>query len=418
MAAQTRLGPGGAARRPARTAAAQASSELPVEMSLLRIVAQGLVPHTAAATPAAAVANLLAVQGQQVSAIPHAIMARTPGASRSQVEAAFQAGQLVRSWPLRATIHVTTAQDHHWLRETLRHRDSWERSRVEAFGWDDSHFERAAQAALALLAQRPQVAREDLNAAWEQEGLLAPTSTGDPSELQAKRRLLLIVLHAQGVLVQGPRAGNDHLILDARSLPPASTGVGGAGGVAQGQSGHEQALAEVARRYAAGHGPVTAADLARWSALPVRQSAQVLEAALEASQAGPAPLARMRLEGKRLVGFAPKGARELNQAYYLRADLPDLLAQHRQEANRTIFLGAFDELHVGYKDRTCLTDAAGEKLICPAKNGVFAPLVVDRGRVVAVRPSAGLKWAGGAAASARVEKEADLAIAQMLARLG
>jgi len=33
----------------------------------------------------------------------------------------------------------------------------------------------------------------------------------------------------------------------------------------------------------------------------------------------------------------------------------------------------------------CLTDEAGEALICPAKNGMFRPIVVEGGRVVAVR---------------------------------
>lgn len=48
-------------------------------------------------------------------------------------------------------------------------------------------------------------------------------------------------------------------------------------------------------------------------------------------------------------------------------------------------LPPFDELHVGYRDRSCLTDEAGEALICPAKNGMFRPIVVEGGRVVAVR---------------------------------
>ena len=48
-------------------------------------------------------------------------------------------------------------------------------------------------------------------------------------------------------------------------------------------------------------------------------------------------------------------------------------------------LPSFDELHGGYKDRSCLTDEAGEALICAAKNGMFRPIVVAGGRVVAVR---------------------------------
>lgn len=68
-----------------------------------------------------------------------------------------------------------------------------------------------------------------------------------------------------------------------------------------------------------------------------------------------------------------------------RSDLADLVEAHRDEAEAMLALPSFDELHVGYKDRSCLTDEAGEVLICPAKNGMFRPIAVARGRLVAVR---------------------------------
>ncbi|WP_367178825.1 DNA glycosylase AlkZ-like family protein [uncultured Actinomyces sp.] len=102
----------------------------------------------------------------------------------------------------------------------------------------------------------------------------------------------------------------------------------------------------------------------------------------------------------------------------VRADLPDLLAASRRRAAGTHFLAAFDEVHVGYKDRACLTDAAGERLICPAANGMFRPLLVDRGRVVAVRPAgAGLLWADDARRSARLERDVERAVRDMERRL-
>ena len=68
-----------------------------------------------------------------------------------------------------------------------------------------------------------------------------------------------------------------------------------------------------------------------------------------------------------------------------RADLADLVEAARDEAEAMLALPSFDELHVGYKDRSCLTDEAGEALICPAKNGMFRPMAVAGGRLVAVR---------------------------------
>ena len=64
------------------------------------------------------------------------------------------------------------------------------------------------------------------------------------------------------------------------------------------------------------------------------------------------------------------------------------------------------------------TDASGEHLICPASNGMFRPLLVDRGRVVGVRPvGEGLLWLGGTAPSARAERDATRAVAAVEKRL-
>lgn len=165
-------------------------------------------------------------------------------------------------------------------------------------------------------------------------------------------------------------------MIDARSLPQAP-------GVAKGEAGHEEALALLAARYAWGHGPIDAADLARWTGLTLTEARRALGGALEVAET-----AGMRLSRR---GDA-----------VARADLEDLVMSVRDEAGGTFALPAFDELHVGYRDRTCLTDEAGERLICPAKNGMFRPIVVSGGRVVAVRAPGGvLSFADGGEAHAQ-----------------
>ncbi|MDO4242408.1 MAG: crosslink repair DNA glycosylase YcaQ family protein, partial [Actinomyces sp.] len=288
----------------ARAAAAARPVHAPRELSLLRIVAQGLVPGTTAPTPAEAVRRQLAIQGQQPSAVPHALVCRVGSATRAEVEQAFEAGLLVRSWPMRGTVHITTAEDHHWLRVALRHRmRTWVRQSQEQFGMDDRMLERAADVALAAVAGGG-IARAALLEAWERAGLMEPFKGEDVSTY--RRRHLLVRLQLEGVLVQGPKRGNEHLVVDARGLPDADTGPGGAGGGAHDTDSHRPALAEIARRYATSHGPVTAADLARWTTLPLREAARALEDALEATNAagyavdpaaGHVPLTRATAEG-------------------------------------------------------------------------------------------------------------------------
>ena len=213
-------------------------------------------------------------------------------------------------------------------------------------------------------------------------------------------------------------------MVDARSLPDADHGPAGAD-VRHGGAGHRAACAEIARRYALGHGPVSVADLARWTGLPRSQAAQALEDAVELTgsaayttdtASGQVPVARVDTALRPLP--AVTGRRPAPGTCYARADLPDLLVAHRRSAQATLFLPSFDELHVGYQDRTCLTDAAGERLICPASNGMFRPLLVDRGRLVAVAPVAQrLTWLGGSPPSARVERDVARALERVRRRL-
>ncbi|OLL12517.1 hypothetical protein BKH17_05615 [Actinomyces oris] len=405
-------------------AARTSSVPLPTEVSLARIISQGLIPATAAPDVVAAVARQLALQGQQVSAVPHALLVRAPAASPADVEAAFARGDLVRSWPMRGTVHITTADDHHWLRAALMHRtDAWVRNSEKAYGVDTALCERAAEVALGLIDDQGPLMRSVLLAAWQEAGLMEAFRGEDVSAY--RRRHLLVRLQREGILVQGPRSSNEHLVMDARHLPDADSGPAGAD-VAHGGTGHRAACAHIAYRYATSHGPVSAEDLARWTTLPKTQAARALEDAVELGEeqatAGPrVPLVRAVAEGGARGGLRPLGPGESapkTGLLYMRADLPDLMSAHRGAAQATHFLGSFDELHVGYKDRSCLTDENGERLICPASNGMFRPILVDRGRLVAVRPvGEGLLWKGGAAPSARVERDVNRAVSRMEQRL-
>lgn len=329
--------------------------------SLGRIVAQGLVSATAAPSPLDAVENLLALQGQQASAIPWAIGARCTAVTRAQVAESFHSGELVRSWPMRDTLHVTSARDHHWLRRLLRHRyASWIRQSA-GLGLSDALVENAAAAVFELLGENPSgVSRSEVIRAWDEAGIATVTSGAVGG---VRRRHLVKRLFLDGLLVSGPLRGGEHLIVDARQLP-------GAPGVAMGESGHEEALAFLAARYAWGHGPVDAADLARWAGLTLTEARRAMAGAREVGDSIGLPIAEF--EG----GLA-------------RADLADLVEAAIDEAEAMLALPSFDELHVGYKDRSCLTDEAGEALICPAKNGMFRPIAVADGRMVAVRAPGG-----------------------------
>lgn len=334
-------------------------------LSLARIISQGLVEETAADNPIAAVDNMLALQAQLPSSIPWAINLRVKQPSVSAIDDAFESAELVRSWPMRGTIHVTSAKDHHWLRQVLRHRyRTWMRS-LEEEGLTRARIEEAAQIAYSCIASSGPRSREELCLAWEEEGIRTGTRPQREAALRAgervtflDRRNLFLALHIEGFLVGGPKRGNSFLFCDARPLPVAE-------GVAQGESSHEAALAELARRYAWGHGPVSVEDFSRWTSLTKRESRAALERAV-------------RLKGsERPIVLAESG--------YQRADLDSLLSRCGNEARALFSCPSFDEIHVGYADRSSMASSEAERAICPAKNGMFRPIVIKDGRVIAVQ---------------------------------
>lgn len=364
------------------------------ELSLLRIVAQGLVPTTAADSAHDVVTKMLATQGQLPSAVPHSLIVRTREASGSDVRREFAEHRLVRSWPFRGTLHIVAAEDHHWLRALSASRpDSWWERESARVGLTAHDIERAQSLTAGSLADGP-ISRTALIGLWREAGVAHGVNDADRARML---RLLFTRLHRDGTIVSGPLAKNDHLVIDAAKIPATSLARRIDEGDAEAIRG---AHAEVARRYATARGPVTVDDLARWAGIGKGVAQTALDDAVDltntaAPAPGHAPLARStgeRLDSDRAA---------IDSTYYYRADLPDLLAQSRTAARRTLFLSAFDELHVGYKDRTCLADSATEKLICPGGNGMFRPLVIDAGRVVGVRPAGQeVLWVG--APSARV----------------
>jgi hypothetical protein len=118
----------------------------------------------------------------------------------------------------------------------------------------------------------------------------------------------------------------------------------------------EEALAELAGRYFASHGPATVHDFARWAGLTVTESRRALEAASPR-------LASEKFDGKEYwSGHAPSPA------------APDARGVH--------LLPGFDEYLLGYKDRSAVLAPEHAHRIVPGNNGVFLSTIVADGRVV------------------------------------
>ena len=84
------------------------------DVSLLRLAAQRLAGERHP-TVAAAVRTMTALQGQDLPGVLCSAALRTDGGSLTGVRAAMDAGEVVRSWPMRGTLHLVAAEDLGWM---------------------------------------------------------------------------------------------------------------------------------------------------------------------------------------------------------------------------------------------------------------------------------------------------------------
>ena len=85
----------------------------------MRLAAQRIAPGEPA-TPGRVVRSMLAVQGQDLPGARWSIGLRGLRLTDHEVGSAFDAHDIVRSWPMRGTLHVVAAEDIGWMLALMR----------------------------------------------------------------------------------------------------------------------------------------------------------------------------------------------------------------------------------------------------------------------------------------------------------
>jgi hypothetical protein len=115
------------------------------EIALLRLAAQRIAgPGLATATEA--VRWLTGLQAQDYHGSLTSVALRTTSGTRHAVEAALNAGEIVRSWPIRGTLHLVVAEDLPWMLHLAAPRVlTGAAARRTQLGLDPAMLERARQ---------------------------------------------------------------------------------------------------------------------------------------------------------------------------------------------------------------------------------------------------------------------------------
>jgi hypothetical protein len=306
------------------------SSSRSAERSLLRarLSAQGLSGEPA---PDVVVATrrLLAVQAQDPRGARLALRVRTAGGDASTVDQALNDRSLIITWVNRGTLHLVAAEDEPLLHAltTPQLRRSSDRRLAEE-GVSPAAVKRGIAAIVKALATDGPMTRSELRA------VLEPARV--PTAGQATTHILFSAT-LDGLIVRGPMTGGEHAFALASDW--------------LGERPHlerDRALAELARRYLAGHGPADQHDLAKWAQLPVRDARAAFNAIASELEQHPAGLVDLKASAH---GGAP---------------LPPPL-----------LLGPFDPLLLGWRSRTLVLDDPQEVVTV---NGIIRAIALVKGR--------------------------------------
>ncbi|WP_203580653.1 winged helix DNA-binding domain-containing protein [Microbacterium hibisci] len=298
-----------------------------------------------AGTVAEAARHMLATQSQEFWGGRWALAARTRGrATVRDVDAAYDRGEIVRSWTMRGTIHTIPTADLEWVLSITAERQRRQAAAVHrAEGIDADEVGRAERLARGALGGGNRLSRKELFEVWEQGGV---------STARQRGYHLLVALSLRAVVCQGPVVPREtgptreqFLVLAEEWITDAATPA--------------DPPAEFFVRFIASHGPAGARDFAWWTGLPLGVSRAAAEAASD-----------------RLTVVAD----DPEPQYVVAAGAP----RRSGSAPEVVALPPFEEYYLSYADRTVPCAPEFLRAIGPSMNGIVRPIIVVRGEVVGV----------------------------------
>lgn len=279
-----------------------------------------------------------AMQAQDYLQALWAIGLRMQAATVADIEQAIADRRILRTWPMRGTLHFVPSEDAKWmLKLSVARMLAASKHRREQLELDEAIIERTRLLFHDALRGGQRLSRPELMQLLENAGI----STGGQRGYH-----LLFYMALTGLICLGPLEGKQQtfVLLDEWVPQPR-------------ELSREDALAEMARRYFTSHGPASVQDFTRWAGLTVTDAKSGLEAV------------RSELIAEKING----------QQYWMANHTPD---HQLRPATSIYLLPGFDEYLLGYKDRSAVLAAEHADKIVPGNNGIFLPTLVVTGTVV------------------------------------
>jgi len=278
-----------------------------------------------------------AVQAQDYSGGLWGVGLRLPGSTLVDIEKALIDRKIIRTWPMRGTLHFVPARDARWMLDLLTPRVIRRSARrYKELGLNDEIFRRSEGLISQALVGGRQLTREAMYDVLARGGI-------NPEGQRSYH--ILGYLAQKGVICLGVREGKqqtfvlfDEWVADSRRLE------------------RDEALAEIARRYFISHGPATLQDFVWWTGLAAAEAKAGLEMVKQ-------ELMQEIVDGK---------------SYWFPPSEPVLEGM----SPIACLLPNFDEYMIGYKDRSAMFPAAYSGKLAPRGNIAFNYTIIINGITV------------------------------------
>ena len=273
-----------------------------------------------------------AIQAQDYAGALWGIGLRLKNKTESDIEKAIAEKKIVRSWPMRGTLHFVAPENLRWMLKFLTPRVIKRSAGIyRQSGLDSKVFARSRKLVIAALRSGGQLTRPEIYEILERAHIVT-----------AQQRGLHILGHLaqESLICFGPRKGKQQaFVLIDEWLSPTPI------------LDWEEGLAKLATTYFTSHGPATLHDFAWWSGLTLT------EAKLAITMTG----SQLREE---IIG---------GHSYWMSP-----AAKSPKVSSSVFLLPNFDEYLVAYKDRSAAVNPLYSDQVKKMGNGLFsAPLIID-----------------------------------------
>ena len=307
----------------------------PIELLTARLRNQQLI-DAQRRKPAQVVSWLCAMQAQDYPAAKWAIGLRSPGCQDADVEQAFNDGLILRTHVLRPTWHFVAPEDIRWMLALSAPRiHAGNAYYYRQAGLDAKTFAKSCAMIHRTLEGGKMLTRAELSVYLKRAKIPADGL-----------KLAYLMMHAEleGVICSGPRKGKQftYALLDERAPKTKNRD-------------RAEALAELAKRYFASHGPATLRDFSWWSGLTMTEAKKAADSV------------RPILESTSIGGLT-----------HLSAEAPD---GSSAKSGAAFLLPNYDEYLIAYKDRAPVVDASRAANVVARANGGFANHLLIDGRL-------------------------------------